>query len=468
MKTLKSKLAILYFCIILSLTLIITITSTTNLYEMAYKLNHIIITMYILIIIFGFFISRFFINKFLKPIYSLNETIKSIKEGNLNIKVPVLYKDEFGDMIYEFNKMTKRLMEYENSTKGQLMMEKNKSLAIVKSISDPLVVLNTNYKFTISNTAFEELFNINEKDILNKYFLEIIPNKYLYNHISSVLNENDDINNCKIIEFQLNKEHFYFNVITTLVKDIYSNISGIIILFQNITELKKLEKMKEDFISTISHEFKTPLTSIMIGTSLIVDENIGVLNDKQRNIINTMRDDVERLSELVTDLLQLSKLQSDSTIFNFRDCSIVGIIETCVKNFYQRSESIEVNIYYEVDENLPRIKADGEKMSWVINNLISNALKYTNAGDEILVSAEVKYNKMQVSVKDTGIGIPEEYIEKIFDKFIQVIGSDSEIRGSGLGLTISKQIVEAHNGTIWCESEVDVGSTFTFTLPLTQ
>lgn len=432
------------------------------------KFLYLILFLSIIAVVIGFLASNYFINKFLRPLYSLNETIKSIKEGNLDIEAPVISEDEVGEVTQEFNKMTKRLKEYENSNAGQLMNEKNKSLAIVKSISDPLVVLDTDFRFKLLNHAFENFFNITENEAINKHFLEIINNSELYKHIFSVINAKEEKDPSKIIQFKSDKQEFYFNVICTLVKNTYANTTGIVILFQNVTELKLLEKMKANFISTVSHEFKTPLTSIMIGTSLVLDKNIGILNEKQKNIITTIRDDGERLSELVTNLLQLSKIESNNEIYEFKACSIIGIIDTCVKNFYERASVNEVNLYYDADESLPRIKADSEKIVWVINNLISNALKYTNAGDEIFISAEVKHNEMYVSVKDTGIGIPEEYIEKIFNKFVQVIGSDSEARGTGLGLTISKEIVEAHNGTINCESEVDGGSTFIFTLPLAE
>ena len=418
----------------------------------------------IVAILVGFIISNYFINKFLKPIYALSNSIKGVKEGHLYVEAPILSRDELGEMTKEFNKMISRLKQFENSTSGQLMAEKNKSIAIVKSISDPLVVLNTDYKFMLLNNAFEKFFKIEEQEVMNKPFLHFIENRQLFNHIRSVIELEKE--NSKIIEFYNNGEEYYYNVIVTLVKDMNSKITGVIVLFQNITSLKQLEKMKTNFISTISHEFKTPLTSIMIGTSLIIDENIGTLNEKQKSIVTAIIEDSEKLSELVTNLLQLSKMQSDKEVYNFYPCSILGIIENCAKNFYERVAARDINLYYEADDKLPKVMADSEKISWVINNLISNALKYTNAGDDIIISAYVKRGEMEISIKDTGAGIPEQYKEKIFDKFVQVIGSDSESRGSGLGLTISKEIVESHKGQIWCESELDSGSTFTFTLPL--
>lgn len=433
--------------------------------------NDTVATMYIILIlssiavIGGYLISRFFINRFLKPIYILTETIKSVKEGNLHQEIPIISNDEIGLLANEFNNMTKRLQEFEYSTKGKLLAEKNKSLAIVKSISDPLIVLNTNYDIILLNHACEDIFHVKENEVLGKHFLEDIKNEELYEYISSIYKNRHEERKEKIINLSEGGKDYYFNIISTAIKDKDSNMNGIVILFQNITKLKQLEKIKTDFMATISHELKTPLTSIMMGLSLITNRRIGNLNEKQESILCTIREDGEKLSDLVNGLLQLSKIQSDKAIFNMEPCSVIGIIENCIKNFYDQAVEKEVNLYYEADEELPKVLADSEKILWTLNNLVSNALKYINAGDEICITAFTRDDKVWITVKDTGVGIPPEYQKKIFDKFVQIKGVDSEMRGSGLGLAIAKEIVEAHGGTIWCESKLDVGSKFTFTLP---
>jgi PAS domain S-box len=436
--------------------------------------NDTVATMYIILILSsaavvgGYVTSRFFINRFLNPIYMLTETIKSVKEGDLNKEIPIVSKDEIGDLAQEFNNMTKRLQQFEYSTKGKLLSEKNKSLAIVKSISDPLIVLDTNYRIVLLNDACEEIFDIKEESVLNKHFLEVIRNGELYEYISSVSRKVNENRKEKIINLKDSVEDYYFNIISTVIEDKDLNMNGIVVLFQNVTKLKQLEKVKADFIATISHEFKTPLTSIMMGLSLITDRKIGSLSEKQEKILETIREDGYRLSSLVNDLLQLIKIESDKAIFNMKPCSVIGIIENSIRNFYDKAEAMEVNLHYEASEELPKVVVDSNKMSWVLNNLISNALKYVNAGDEIFISVFTKDNNMIISVKDTGVGIPTEYQDKIFDKFIQVKGQDSEFKGSGLGLAISKEIVEAHGGQIWCKSKIDAGSKFTFTIPLSD
>lgn len=418
-------------------------------------------------VIGAFAAARFFINRFLKPVDTLKETVKLVKAGVLNQQAKIFHPDEIGELATEFNAMTKRLQQYEQSTIGKLMAEKNKSEAIVRNISDPLVVLDINYRLVMLNEAAEDFFEIHEQDVLGKHFLEVIRNGELFEHITGVYQSTVD-DQKKIILIPLKDKEYYFNVIVKLVKDHDAAVNNVIVLFQNITQIKQLEKIKTDFIATVSHEFKTPLTSIMMGISLLQDVKLGPLNTTQAKTLATIKEDSDSLTNLVNDLLEISKIESDRAIFKIQPCAAIGLVEISVKKFLEQAVRNEVNLYYEVEENLPKVNADPEKITWVLNNLIGNALKYTNAGDEILVTAFPKQDKMCFAVKDTGTGIPSEYLTKLFDKFVQVKGYDLEVRGTGLGLAIAKEIVEAHGGEIWCESKLDLGSTFTFTLPLSK
>lgn len=412
----------------------------------------------------GFAVSRYFTDRFLKPITLLTQTMKMVKAGDLNQVADIFVKDEIGELSAEFNNMTKRLQQYEQSTMGNLLAEKNKSVAIVKCISDPLVFLDTEYRIILLNDAFEKIFNVSEEVLTNKHFLEGIRNGEIFDFISDTFRSGSETEQ-KIFAVKANREDYYFNIIVTTVKDNNANLSGIIAVFQNVTHLKELEKIRTDFIATISHEFKTPLTSIVMGTDILSDEGVGNLNDDQRQIIKAIREDSDRLTKLVNDLLELTRIESGKAIFKIKEYGIDDIIECAVKPFYQIAEQQDKTLYFKCNEDMPRVIADFEKITWVLNNLISNALKYTNAGDEISVTASVdKDNMMYVTVKDTGLGIPEEYIDNIFEKFVQVKDADFEVRGTGLGLAVVKEIIEAHHGRIWCESRLDVGSSFSFTL----
>lgn len=437
----------------------------TDLTQTSQKSAFYILMLCLIILIASLFSAKFFMDKILYPIFALTKTVKKVKEGNLNMQAPILSNDEVGILATEFNKMIMRLSEFENSTKGKLLDEKNKSLAIVKSISDPLIVINLDYKILLINNACEKLFNLKENSVLDSSLIDVIRNSELYELIFDTFKRKKE-ENSKIIVFELNNKIYYFNVLITLVETKNENNTEMVILFQNITNLKEIENIKTDFISTISHEFKTPLTSIMMGASLFESEEIGSINEKQTKIITAIKEDGEKLNSLVTNLLQLSKIEWSKSIFDIHSCSIVAIIDNCINPFYDIAMSKEIKLIFDADDNLPDINADPEKTSWVITNLLSNSLKFTNAGDEITIDAHVGKNEMIVSVKDTGVGIPEEYLLKIFNKFVQVRNDHCEGIGTGLGLTIAKEIVEAHGGKIWCESKLDAGCKFTFTLPL--
>lgn len=432
----------------------------------AYNSMYIITVLSAIAVFGGYVISRFSINKSLKPIYSLTETMKAIKEGYLNQEAPIISEDEIGELTNEFNNMTKRLQNFEKSTLGKLLSEKNKSVAIVKSIFDPLIVLDENYKIILLNDACEKLFNITETDAIQKYFLEVIRNGELYDFIYSASKSADTNTSQKILQIQTLDQIYYFNVVVTAIKDSTLNISSLVVVLQNITHLKQLEKTKSDFMSTISHEFKTPLTSIMIGTSLLEEGSIGELNSKQQDIIRTIQEEGEKLNLLVTNLLQISKLEAKKPIFNVEPISINSIIEDALKTFREQATIKNISLTYESNETLPKVNIDSETVNWVINNLLSNALKFTKSNGSIAIKAFLQEDRMCVYVSDTGIGIPEEYRESIFGRFVQVKEENNDYQGTGLGLAIAKEIVEAHGGEIWCESTLGKGSTFIFTLPI--
>ena len=418
-------------------------------------------------IIGGFAVSRFSTNRFLMPITVLTQTMKLVKAGDLNQQADINTKDEIGELSSEFNNMTKRLQQYEQSTLGKLLAEKNKSVAIVKSISNPLIVLDPDYRVVLMNDAFEMIFSVKEEELANKHFLEGIRNGEIFDFISNTFKSKGESDQ-KIFSMSVDNRNYYFNIIVTTIKDSYANLSGMIAIFQNVTQLKELEKIRTDFIATISHEFKTPLTSITMGIDVLTDERTGQLNDDQKQLIQAISEDSERLTKLVNDLLELTRIESGKAMFKLQEYAIDDIIECAVKPFYQLAQYQDKTLYFSCDDEVPHVVADFEKIIWVLNNLISNALKYTNAGDEITVNAVEKENMIYVTVKDTGPGIPKEYLDKIFEKFVQVKDADFEVRGTGLGLAVVKEIIEAHHGKIWCESELDVGSSFTFTLNIVE
>ena len=234
------------------------------------------------------------------------------------------------------------------------------------------------------------------------------------------------------------------------------------LLMQDVTTIKETEKIRTDFIATVSHELKTPLTSILMGSSIL--SNSG-LETGQQEIIDTVKEDVSRLSKLIDELLELSKIQSGNITYHLCPESVFEIANHSISQFSEVSKYHKVTIINEISKELPPVKADFEKLTLVFNNILNNAFKYTDEGDLIRLNAIEEENFIKISIQDTGLGISEENLKQLFQSDFRHSDDNIEYRGSGLGLYLSGQIINAHHGTIRAVSQPGKGSTFVFTIP---
>jgi len=413
-----------------------------------------------ILLILSLFLSDRYLNKLLLPLIKLQQTIRELKVGNFYLNDQIHAEDEIGEIYKEFQNMSRRIMEFKDSTLGQLMEEKNKSLSIVKSISNPLIVLDNNFRCILINNASEQFFDFSESSLIGRHILEFITNGELFDFISKAKEEKFTVAS-KVMSFNQNSN--IFNVSLSVIKGRDSTLNGIIVYFQDITEFKKLEKLKQDFISTLSHKLKTPLTSIMMGASML-EENTIIENINERHrIIAAIQEDADNLLNMINKFLRLSEFETDQNYLNFEISDVAEIVKNSIKKFSTITFAKNIQIVFKKSGNLPMAKVDKEKLSWVFNNLISNAIKYSSDGKEILINLFADKNYITITVEDYGMGIEESDIEKIFDKFYKCNDFSD---GTGLGLPLSKQIVELHNGTISCSSLYGRGSTFTVTLPI--
>jgi signal transduction histidine kinase len=242
-------------------------------------------------------------------------------------------------------------------------------------------------------------------------------------------------------------------------------------------ELRKIDSMKSEFVSVASHELRTPLAAIKNAVQLVLKGTAGKINENQARFLSMAERNINRLTNILNDLLNLSRIESGRIELNFEDIKLKGIIELAASSLRPHADEKSIQIDVEVSEQLPAVYGDQEKIEQILTNLISNAIKFTPEGGKVLIIAKPLSKdqkggyseRVAVSVKDTGIGIPPEHLEAIFEKFHQVEGSlHRSMGGTGLGLAITKGLVEAHQGKIWVESEPEKGSTFTFTLPLSE
>lgn len=425
----------------------------------------VLLLLLLAVMVVGYFTASYFIRLFLRPIKTLSESISRVREGNLYQQVDVRVNDEAGRLAGEFNDMTRRLQDYEQSSIGTLIAEKNKSIAIVKSISDPLLVMDANWRILLINDACGDFFDLDEGKVAGRHFLEAIHDGELFESVETLANSADS--HGKIVNIRKGGEH-YFNLIATKVNDPENRNSGFIVAFQNVTDLKELERVRTDFLAAISHEFKTPLTSIMMAASMLREGGMGGLNADQAETVETIREDGDRLLGLVNELLELMKIESGNEVYHYEPCSISDIVSSSLDSFRDGARVKGIRLTNELKDGLPLVKADYEKIRWVMNNLIGNALKYTESGDFIAISSGHDDEFVYVSVQDSGVGIPPEYLDRIFDKFVVVEGQDIEVRGTGIGLSASMGIVQAHGGDIRVASELGSGSTFTFSLPISR
>lgn len=411
-------------------------------------------------VVFSLIVSNRYLNKLLLPLSTLHKAIKSFKDGSFSFESQVYSEDEIGELYKEFKNMSDKIVEFKNSTLGQLVEEKNKSLSIVKSISNPLIVLDSNFKCILVNNSCENYFNIEEQNILGKHILDFIPNKDLYDFIYESKRERVQ-GKTKIMSFD--EEKYVFNISISTIISMNSDLNGIIIYFQDITKIKKLDHVKFDFISTLSHELKTPLTSIMMGASMLEEESIIKNKEESGKIIETLQEDSQKLLDMIDNLLRLTELENEQNYLNLEATDISEIINNSIRNFITIALSKNINIVFEKDKNIPLLNIDREKFFWVVNNLLSNAIKYSLQYGDIIIKLKYRKKVVILTIKDFGIGISPESIPKIFDKFYR----ENELsNGTGLGLPLSKQIIELHNGTISCESKLGEGSIFEVNIPI--
>jgi NtrC-family two-component system sensor histidine kinase KinB len=405
------------------------------------------------------------------PISELTKKVEAISEKKYSERIEVKSKNEIGALADSFNKMAEKLSEYEKSNVDKLIAEKKRAEAIVENMRDAIIVLDENNNVILVNNVSSELIGISQENLIGKNVNELMKSNNLLKNILPGIKSEKNIpqsngNNYVRIIFK-DKEEFFLKDYSN-VTDSAGNVIGVIIVLKNVTGFKELDEIKSGFIATVSHELKTPLAAMNMSLRLMQDSRVGELNSEQKKLIGAMKDEVKRLLKMVNELLNLSKIESGGEVYKYQEVSADELIDAAVTPMLMQFEQNKIRFELKVENNLPKLKLDVNKIAWVIINLLNNAVRYTKQEGEIklIVSRENGYIKF--CIKDNGVGIKPEYIDKIFNKFVQVDKSnlESQYKGVGLGLAIAKEFIEAHKGKIWVVSEYGKGSEFVFTLPV--
>lgn len=407
-----------------------------------------------------------FTKRIIMPAERLTETVHKIGRGRLDLKLEIQTNDEIGELGREFNKMTERLRKFEELNIEKILSEKNKSETIVESISDAIIVCDSGLNVQLMNRSAEELLDVREQDIIGKPIRECVTDERLLEIFS---NPADSVfTDQPYLLFRHRGRQVYLRPRLSVIPSTHGR-QGVVLVLQDVTQFKELDKMKSDFMAAVSHEFRTPLTSINMGVDILRQGLLGPLTGQQEELLEGSKHDCERLTKLVRELLQLSKLESGKIAMREEIVDIQKVIESAIQPLRLpfREKGVELRIL--PGGTLPPLVGDEQQFSWVISNLINNALRYTDSGGVVEVATCRDGENVLIRVKDTGRGIAPEHLSKIFDKFVQIKQSRDNTPGSvGLGLAIAKEIVEMYGGKIWAESTPNAGSTFSFRLPAGQ
>jgi len=405
-------------------------------------------------------------NAIIGPVRQLTNATTRVAAGDLDAAVPVQSADEIGVLADGFNRMAERIRELRRSDLGKLLVAQQTTEAAIDSLYDPVVVTDSAGRVTRINAAAERLFGA-RADTVGKPIDEVARDERVARAVAGVLQSGQAVASesaAEVLPWAVDGMRRAFRVRSTPMRDADSRFVGAVTLLEDVTHLSEISRLKSEFIAAASHELRTPLTSVQMGIHLLLEGAAGSLEERQQEILQVCRDDTARLDRLMRQLLDLSKIESGAAAPVRLPLRPSVLVREATDSMRLQLESKGVRLKVDAPPDLPPVFADRDQVERVIVNLVTNASRATSAGGSISVTASHLGSDVLFSVADTGTGIPRDYLARVFEPFIQV--PNAPAGGSGLGLTISKRIVEAHGGQLTAQSEPGKGSTFSFSIPI--
>lgn len=398
----------------------------------------------------------------------LSSMLRQIRSGHLNPKIDISSDDELTDMFVEFNKMTERLRTYDELNVQQLIAEKAKSEAIVNCLKEPIIVTDSERHIILLNQAAIGTFKLPSHAWQDQLIQEVVSDEQFAKLLCADAELQYRVAQSDFyIDLNSDGQQFEYKPRQTIIADEFGRFKWLVTLFEDHSRLRHLDRMKSDFIATVSHEFRTPLTSINMTIDILQEEVIGAINAQQKELLKAAKKDSERLTKLIRNLLDISSLESKRYQMKLEQISFEELINQLLTSLMLMINEKKIQLELKIEPNLPILWGDQQQLSWVITNLVTNAIRYTPEQGKITIAAFQKQREVCIQVADNGRGIPNEALETIFEKFVQIKQPSESLPGHvGLGLAITKEVIEAHGGRIWAESELGKGSTFTFNLPI--
>jgi PAS domain S-box-containing protein len=403
------------------------------------------------------------------PIKELTGSIREIAAHNYHQRVHFESHSEFGELARSFNVMAEKLEEYAGSNLARLLMEKKRIETLIDNMHDPVIGLDEKGKVLFANDETLKITGLGKAALIGENIRQVAAGNDLIRLLIRDINEErPDNRKTPPIKIYADKKESYFekeviriNIVPT--GESASREIGHVIILKNVTPFKELDFAKTNFIATISHELKTPISSIKMSVQLLENNKTGYLNEEQTQLLESIKDDSNRLLKITGELLDMSQVETGNIQLNLQQSSAYAILQYAIDATKTQAEQKHIHITVNTDGNIPDISIDAEKTAWVLTNFITNAIRYSEDSSEIVLSLEKKDTGVCYAVKDFGKGIAPKYREKVFERYFQVPGSSKS--GTGLGLAISKDFIEAQGGSIGVETEQGSGSTFFFCFP---
>lgn len=404
------------------------------------------------------------------PIVQLTESIQQIAKGNYRRRLHFERNDEFGLVAQSFNTMSQKLEEYAESKLGKILQHKKRIEALINNMHDAVIGVDEEEKILFANEQANLITGLKLVDFQGKKMTEIASdNDLLTCLLPSITDQKGEkIDPDPIMVFIHGRENYFeVEIIPIAVIPTGENETqfiGQFILLKNITSFKELDVAKTNFIGTVSHELKTPIASIQMGLQLLANRKIGALNDEQQELLNGIADDTDRLLRITGELLNMTQVESGTIQMKLIPVAVGPIVDYALLANKSMAEQKKIRVEVDLAPNIPLIVADTEKVAWVLTNLLSNAIRYSDEQTTVSVIVKKRQTDVHLTVLDSGPGIAPQYLSRIFERYFRVPGLNKE--GTGLGLSISKEFIESMGGRISVESVYGTGSTFSFFLPV--
>ena len=390
----------------------------------------------------------------LQPIQSLTRASRELGEGKLDQPVPVVSRDELGELAAAFNKMAAQLQEYRQSTSEKIVRLHRTMETTLASFPDPIFVLNKEGRVELKNPAADDLMTGLHLPGQLPARLEAAAHKALGSGENFLPNSFQEV-----VYYRLNGADKFFLPRVLAMRDKQEALFGVAVVLYDVTRFRLLDAAKTNLVATVSHELKTPLTNVRMTLHLLLEKAVGALTEKQEELLEAARNDTERLLRILNDLLDLARLEEGDAELRKENVAPQALLQSAMEEMGDAAAAKGLKLHCRPDSELPAVAVDRQRLSHVFANLITNAIKHSPTGGEIVLgAAAANDNWVRFSVTDQGPGIPEEYQARIFDRFFRVPGQVKT--GAGLGLSIAREITVAHGGRIGVQSTPGHGSTF--------